>query len=273
MKKIMILVAMLATLTLYGQEVSQKTKFITLEIPEVDFFRNLYQDDFVGDTLVVDGKTYYFSQSPMKQFHFYMFGKEDHRLVLVSFPPKDYIDTYGMADKGYVLHFTMKGNAAVVDRATHNGNIYRKKNGTPFSLEMISKLLTRNELKEGTIPATWLNGRYRLNDMQVTPGYPYDGKRYFAVFEKGKLIKIYPDTEKEKYDLPLVNISERPEGMPVPEYVPEYVYYKRPNGKFKKEKLKTTKKKWQKKVLKTFKTEPFLDRDCEDALKQMWIKK
>lgn len=61
--------------------------------------------------------------------------------------------------------------------------------------------------------------------------------------------------------------------MPAPKYVPEYVYYKRADGKLEKEKLEVTKRKWQQKVLDTFQTEPFLDRDCVEALKNLWIKK
>ena len=36
--------------------------------------------------------------------------------------------------------------------------------------------------------------------------------------------------------------------------------------------LHITKRKWQQKVLDTFKTEPFLDRYCVEALKNLWIK-
>ena len=252
---------------------TNKPIYVSLQVPEVEFFRFLYKDDFIGDTLVVNDKTYYFSQSSMKQFDNYMWGKEDHRLVLVQGDPKKIIHTYGMPDKGYVLHFSTdkEGNASV-DKATYNGSIYREENGKPFWTGHIASL-TRCKEVEGRVPATWLNGRYRLNDVQVTPGYPYRGRRYIAVFEHGKLIEILPDKEKESYNPPLVDISESPEGMPVPEYVPEYVYYKLPNGEYQKEKFEVTKRKWQPKVLDTFKTEPFLDRDCVEALKEIWIKK
>lgn len=272
-KSLFFAVAMSGMLSVYGQEVAKEPKYTTLMVPEVEFFRFLYQDDFIGDTLVVNDKTYYFSQSSMKQFDNYMWGKEDHRLVEVFGDPKKIIHTYGMPDKGYVLHFSTdkEGNASV-DRATYNGSIYREENGKPFWTGHIASLTNRKEV-EGRVPATWLNGRYRLNDVQVTPGYPYEGKRYIAVFENGKLKEILPDTEKGNYDLPLIDVLEIPENIPLSKYEPEYVYYKRADGKLEKEKLEVTKRKWQQKVLDTFKTEPFLDRYCVEALKNLWIKK
>ena len=281
MKRVLLMAAMLVTLTVYGQK---KPDYRFSTIPGAKFFRALYKDDFIGDTLSVDGKIYFFSQSPMKQSYLYMMGEEDFRFVLVSLPPKDFIHTYGMPDKGYVLHFSVeKGKTAQVDRATFNGSIHKKEQGKRVDAVLLlnamgemNELMKRSEgYLEYPIAIPWLNGRYRLNDTQVVPGKQYQGKRYIAVFEHGMLKEIYPDTEKENFNPPLVDVSERPEGISPREYVyvPEHVYYEFPNGERQKEKLDVATKKWEQKVMDTFQTEPFLDRDCLEALRQMWIKK
>ncbi len=93
--------------------------------PESSYFYRLYDDDFKGDTLVINGKMYFFSQSPIKQFSEYMFGEKDPRYVLGYGPREE--QTHGKADKGYVLHFRIgKDGAAYVDGATYDGFIYPK---------------------------------------------------------------------------------------------------------------------------------------------------
>jgi len=278
MKKVLLIVAMFTSLALYGQK---KPDYRIATIPGAQFFHALYKDDFIGDTLLVDGKMYFFSQSPMKQSSKYMMDEEDYRSPMPGFGQTKGI-TWGMPDKGYVLHFsTSKDKMIQVNRATYNGTIYEEEQGKPMeAILLLNAMGEMNRLMEDikgypTCPFVlpWLNGRYRLNDMQVNPGYSYKGKRYIAGFDNGKLIEILPDTEKENFNPPLVDMSERPEGMSMHDYIPEYVYYKLPNGERQKEKLDVATKKWQQKVMDTFQTEPFLDLDCIEALRRIWIKK
>lgn len=277
MKKVLLIVAMFTSLALYGQK---KPDYRITTIPGAQFFHALYKDDFIGDTLLVDGKMYFFSQSPMKQSSRYMMDKEDYRRPIPGFGQTKGI-TWGLPDKGYVLHFSIdKDRMIQVDRATYNGTIYEEEQGKP--MEAILLLSAMWEMKTSidgiksypTYPFVLpcLNGRYRLNDMQVKPTKAYEGRRYIAIFENGRLTEILPDTEKENFNPPLMDMSERPKGMSMHDYNPEYVYYELPNGERQKEKLDVATKKWQQKVMDTFQTEPFLDRDCMEALKKIWIK-
>ena len=290
MKRILLTAVMLGALSVYGQEVSRHPQYTTLGIPEVEFFHYLYRDDYIGDTLLVDGKMYFFSQSPMKQSHNYMVIRDDYYMRLKEdLKMMDFIQgpissrkgtgkAYGIPDKGYVLHFSVgKDRKAQIDRGTFDGTLYKEDNGKPIESVMILQVMgglvkEKYASFDYPLPVTWLNGRYRINDVQTIPGRGSNGNRYIAVFENGKLKEIFPDTEKENFNPPLVDILERPEGMPMPEFVPEYVYYKLPNGELQKEKLDVAIKKWQQKVMDTFQAEPFLDLDCVEALKQIWIK-
>lgn len=290
MRTFVLATIMLGALSVYGQQAPNQPDYRSLDIPEVNFFNYLYRDDFIGDTLLVDGKMYFFSQSPMKQSFHYMVVRDDYYTRLKEdLGMMDMINglersrkgkgiANGIPDKGYVLHFSVgKDNRVQIDRGTFNGTLYEEENGQPVEGVMVLQAMG-GLLKEKAaslyypLPVTWLNGRYRLNDMQTEPGKGSKGKRYIAVFEHGKLKEILPDVEKESYNPPLVDMSERPEGMPMPHYVPEYVYYKLPNGERQKEKLEVVRKEWLEKVMATCQTEPFLDRDCAVALKEMWIK-
>lgn len=279
-KTFFLITIMFGQTLLYGQQVSREPQdnslpYRVFNIPEVSFFQSLYQDDFIGDTLEIDGKTFFFSQSPMKQFPGYMMGQKDMRLVLVSNPKAS---TAGMPDKGYVLHFTVKNSqTACVDNATYNGTIYPKSNQLqPMDMNKVARL-TGAEAKNGTVTASWLNGCYRINDTQASPSHPYQGKRYIAVFEKGRFIKMYPDTEKENFNPPLVDLSEKPDGISVHDFltgsIPEYVYYKSADQKYTKEKMETTIQKWSEKLMNTYRKEPFLDRECGKALKNAWLER
>ena len=290
-KSLFLAVAMLGVLSVYGQEISKKPDYRVVHTPEVEFFHCLYRDDYIGDTLSVDGKMYFFSQSPMKQSPNYMAIRDDYymrlkedlgMMDLLQGPISSRKGTgkgYGIPDKGYILHFKVgKDRKVQIDRGTFNGTLYKEDNGKPIESIMILQAMgglvkEKYPSYDYPLPITWLNGRYRLNDMQTIPGRGSNGNKYIAVFDNGKLIEILPDTEKENFNPPLMDMSERPEGMPGPDYVPEYVYYKLPNGELQKEKLSVATKKWQQKVMDTFQTEPFLDLDCIEALRRIWIKK
>lgn len=275
MKIFLFFASLFGMASLFGQQSTKVSangdmNYRLLGIPEVRFFCHLYDDDYIGDTLSVDGKNYFFSQSPMKQFAGYMMGQTDNRLVL-SFGKRT--PSYGKADKGYVLHFNVKKNGiAQIDRSTYNGCIYPENyNNKPMQLNMIAKI-TGETNYSGTLTADWLDGSYRINDMQSDPVNPYKGKRYIAVFKKGKLIEIRRDEEKENFNPPLINLNEKPKDVIVPDFVPEYVYYKSSEG-FYKESIDVTTDKWRKKLMETYQSEPFLDRQCGEALAEAWIKK
>ena len=272
MNKLLSLVVILGGVSLYGQQPPTEldsSRYRVLDAPEVDFFCNLYCDDFIGDTLLVDGKTYFFSQSPMKQFPGYMLGKTDHRLAEAFGKP---LPSLGMPDKGYVLHFSIeKGGVAQVDRATYNGGIYPE-DYNHKSLQL-DRFFTNNNLKKekGVWLADWLDGRYRLNGMQPDSLYPNRNERYIAVFKKGKLVEISKDTDKENFNPPMIDLQEKPKGVSVRDFVPEYVYFQSSDG-IRKEKIDEVKKEWREKLLKSYQSEPFLDKSCGEALMRAWVK-
>ncbi len=262
----------LGGVSLYGQQPLEdlnSSRYQVLDAPEVEFFCNLYRDDFIGDTLSVDGKNYFFSQSPMKQFTGYMLGQTDLRLTERFGKPSL---SLGLPDKGYVLHFSIeKGGVTQVDRATYNGEIYPEDyNFKPMQLDRF--FASHNVKKEkGVWLADWLDGRYRLNGMQPDPLYPSRNERYIAVFNKGKLVEICEDTDKKNFNPPMVDLQEKPKGVAVKDFAPEYVYFKSSNG-MRKEKIEVVKKKWREKLMKSYQSEPFLDKSCGEALMKAWVK-
>lgn len=272
MKKILALMVALGGFSLYGQQPPTEltsSRYLVLDIPEVEFFCNLYRDDFIGDTLLVDGKNYFFSQSPMKQFPGYMLGQTDHRLVEGFGKP---LSSLGMPDKGYVLHFSVgKGGVAQVDRATYNGGIYPEDyNYKPVQLDRF--FASHNVKKEkGAWVADWLDGRYRLNGMQPDPLDPNKNERYIAVFKKGKLVEICEDTDKKNFNPPMIDLQEKPKGVAFKDFSPEYVYYKSSDG-MRKEKIDDVKKEWRDRLMQSYHSEPFLDKSCGEALMKAWVK-
>lgn len=241
--------------------------------PEVSFFCNLYQDDFLGDTLVVGDKTYYFSQSSMKQFSDYMLGKTDLR-IWSGFGALPTQQAHGMPDKGYVLYFSIDADGmASVQRSTYKGFIYpQAQDAQPMDLSVIAGL-TGQKIQGDRIPATWLNGKYRLNDLQPDALKTYSGARYLAVFEKGKLKEIIPDQEKTDFNPPQMDLRECPQETFPHNFKPTYVYYKISDEEYKKSTAVEAVQLWREKVLYTFRTEPFLDRECVQSLQEVWIQK
>ena len=198
-----------------------------------------------------------------------MMGQADHRLAEVLGKPSP---SMGMPDKGYVLHFRIgKEGIAQVDRATYNGAIYPEDyNHKPMQLDRFFD--SHNVKKEkGGWSADWLDGRYRLNGMQPNPLYPNRNERYIAVFKKGKLVKICEDTDKKKFNPPMIDLQEKPKEVAVKDFTPEYVYYQSADG-VRKEKVDEVKKEWREKLMKSFQTEPFLDKSCGESLIKVWVK-
>ncbi len=238
--------------------------------PELEFFCNLYDDDFIGDTLTVNGKHYFFQQSSMKQFPNYMFGKEDLRIVLAfgGVPT-----TYGMPDKGYVLRFGVDNDlVAYVEAAIYNGTIYPEEmNGKPMEMERIASL-TGEKLKNGKIRATWLHGRYRINEMQPLPNKPPRGKQFIAEFERGRLVRLSNWGQKKAFKYPMVDLRENTEGVSIHDFHPEYLYIEHPDKSLRKEKREDVIKRYRWEMERTYLKEPFLDRACIDALNRAGVK-
>ena len=249
---------------------SQSSRYRVYSIPEVNFFVNLYADDYIGDVLKVDGKEDFFSQSPMKQFSGYMLGQNDPRLVLVSGKP---LASQGKADKGYVVSFSIgKDGVAQVDGATYEGCIYPEDyNNKPMSLDMLfkNKGITK---KDGVWKAEWLDGNYRVNTVQANAKDRSKNECCVAVFSKGKLVKIIADTEKASFNPPMIDLNEKPKGVSVHDFEPQTVYYNTDKGMVK-ESVVDTQKKWSDKLVSTFGKEPFLDIDCVKQLGRAWTKK
>ncbi|MDY5237170.1 hypothetical protein [Bacteroides helcogenes] len=237
---------------------------------EFDYFRYLYSDDCLGDTLVVNGKTYFFSQSSMKQFPEYMFGEKDWGAV-EAFPK---LTTSGLSDKGYVLHFKIgEDKVAYVDRVTYNGYIYPDSMKlSPMDMRKIAALTGSELTGSRTIRANWLNGNYRMNDMQMlTRAQSYTGERYVAVFKAGKLTDIRIDKEKDRSKIPVVDLKQKPDTVWMRNYVPEYVYYVQPDKTVKGEKRTAAAQRLRKKIMGTYKKEPFLDDYCVKVLRKMGV--
>lgn len=273
MKRLLLLSAVFCSMSLNAQESqddSGSLRYRIYDIPEVSFFVNLYQDDYIGDTLSIDGKEYYFSQSPLKQLSWYMLGQTDNRLVLVSGSKP--LPSNGMPDKGYVLHFSIgEDGIARVDRATYNGCIYPEDyNNKPMKLDELFRNKGISE-RNGIWYADWLDGRYRLNTKQPDRQYQNNNECYIAVFRKGKLVEICKDTDRENFNPPMVDLQEKPEGTTVKDFSPKYVYYKS-NGCMQKESVDVTKGKWREKLLKSYGSESFLDKCCVESLGKAWIK-
>ncbi len=131
--------------------------------------------------------------------------------------------------------------------------------------------LTGMEVKDGALPATWLDGRYRLNEKQCRPGEQNLCKYYVAVFSKGKLVEIVRDTDKESFLSPRLDAQEFPSGVKWFDYNPEYVYYVHPDRVVTKEKKEDAIKRWRQKIEATYQNEPFFDADCIKALQEMGI--
>lgn len=234
---------------------------------EIQYFRNLYEDDYIGDAMTIGDQTYFFSQSSMKQFANYMFGREDWRIVI---PLRT---SGGRANKGYVLQFKIaKDGLAYVQYVTYYGGVYSDDDDQVLpDLSKIAELTGEPIDKEQGICATWLDGRYRMNDVYSSPMKKYDGHRYIAVFKKGKFVKLYRDKEKENYITPVVDLMQMPAGMIPRDYDPDYVCYPHPDQTVTTEKKVVALQRLRKKIEKTYKREPFLDRDCIENLQEMGL--
>ena len=280
MKPILVLILLFSIAELYAQEddvisddysiienrdiLYQHKRYKVVHGAEFDYFRNLYEDDYLGDAITIGNQIYFFSQSSMKQFDNYLFGERDFRSAYLG--PGN-----GRFNKGYVLRFKiMEDSLAYVQNVTYYGGLIENgRKPVQVGLSQIAELTGREIDKEQGICATWLDGNYRINDVYSAPYSKYSGCRYIAVFEKGKFVKLYRDLEKEAYIIPVMDVKQKPSDMKLRDYIPDSVYYQHPDQTITAEKRIVALRQLREKIEETYKNEPFLDRYCIAYLQQM----